>query len=171
MRTDIAFDKLCDIAPIISDIVDKAVEDPELIGNLKKVKDAKKKSDYLRYFAPVLKVCKHEVFEILAIVGDKTVEEIEAQDLKETLSQAYKLLTDKEFTSFFSSSVENAEANTASEESSTTCENTAEEVEIPISLETVVKDVELPKVTYDTETAETAETIVYAPHVSTSRIV
>lgn len=131
MKTDIAFDKLCDVAPIIGDIVDKAAETPELFVTLKKLQNAEKRSDYFRYLPPVLKICKKEVFELLAVLNDKTAEEIAEQDLKETFAQAYKLLTDKEFSSFFSSSLENVEENTeAAEELSATSENTAEEEEV-----------------------------------------
>lgn len=101
MRTDIAIDKLCDICPIIADISDKAKNDIELRGILVSGQTAGKAA-ILRLIPKLKAKCEQELYEILAILYDKTVDEIKAQSAIDTLKQVMSLAEDKDFISFFS---------------------------------------------------------------------
>lgn len=141
MRTDLAFDKICDITPIVCDIVDKTKTDEELrkvlFEGLKQPNATR--SAQFRYLAQVLKKCRDEAFEILAIIYDKTVEEVKAQDfIAETIPQVVELWNNKEVQKLFFSSTPNnqtvdvTEEEKAEEELSPTSESTAEETEQPV---------------------------------------
>lgn len=141
MRTDLAFDKICDIMPIICDIVDKAKSDEEL----KKVlfEGLKEKNTtrtaQIRYLVQILKKCRDEAFAILAIIYDKTVEEVKEQDfITVTIPQVVELWNNPEVQKlFFSSSKTPTEDMTAEERvvdvSSPTSESTVEETEQPVA--------------------------------------
>lgn len=124
MRTDIAIDKLCDIAPYVADIVDKMGEDEELKTSLIKLQKASKKSDYLRYFPKVIKKCDSEVYNILAIMYSKSVEEVKAQNfMTETIPQILELYKNEAFRTFFTSSTASGEQTEAAEELSVGLDN------------------------------------------------
>lgn len=141
MRTDIAFDKICDITPIVCDIVDKANSDEELrkvlFEGLKQPNATR--SAQLRYLAQVLKKCRDEAFEILAIIYDKTVEEVKEQDfITVTIPQVVEIWNNPEVQRlFFSSSKTPTEDMTeegkVEEESSPISENIAAETEQPVA--------------------------------------
>lgn len=105
MKTGIAIDKLVNIAPIIADMRPKLQKDE----NFKKFMDTYKNNDgkadnvdfILRVLPVFLKDYKKEVFELLAIICDKTVEEVEEQSFGTTVKVVKELLADDDFKSFF----------------------------------------------------------------------
>lgn len=130
MRTDIAIDKLCDIAPYVADIMDKMKEDDELRSNLLKFRSLNKTSDYLRYFPQVIKKCNTEIYNILAVVYEKTVEQVREQNfVTETIPQITELFKNEDLRTFFSSLMSSNDKEKVTEDSSTTYENTAEQVQ------------------------------------------
>ena len=129
MKTSVAFDKLCDSLPIIKNIVDKAKANPEILEQLKTAADAKNKLDYLVAVPPILKSCKDEVFAMLAVWNDMSVEMIAEQPISATIKQVMGIFADGDVMSFFSFAQGNAQESTDTDESSTTSETTEENSE------------------------------------------
>ena len=129
MRTDVAFDKLCDSLPIIKRIVDKAKADPAILAQLKAAADAKSKLDYLVVIPPILKSCKDEVFAMLAVWEEMSVEDIAAQAISTTMKQVMDIFANKDVMDFLSPAQESAQENTATEEHLTSSETTKENSE------------------------------------------
>jgi hypothetical protein len=105
MKTSIAIDKLINIAPIIADIRPKLQKDKkfkEFIENYKNGEDKTDNVDFVLKLLPVfLKDYKKEVYELLAIICDKSVEEVEEQSFGQTVKTIKELLADDDFKSFF----------------------------------------------------------------------
>ena len=112
MRTDIAFDKLVKIIPIIAELRPKLKGDEKLKAFFdsyrKKQGDDGEENvpdnlDFVMSMIPFLfGDYKEYVFEILAIVGDKTAEEVKAQPFTETLAQIKEIIANKDLVNFFS---------------------------------------------------------------------
>ena len=126
MRTDVAFDKLCDTLPIIKGIVDKAKADPEKLAQLKAASAAKSKLEYLVVLPPMLKSFKDEIFAMLAVWNEMKVEDIAAQEISTTIKQVIDIFGNKDIMDFLSPAQETARENTAAEEFSNTSEITEE---------------------------------------------
>ena len=141
MRTELAFDKICDITPIICDIVDKTKTDEELKQILTEGLKQKEntRTAQIRYLVKILKKCRDEAFEILAIVYNKTVEEVKEQDfVTVTMPQVVELWNNPSVQKlFFSSSKtpteEQTDAVQVEEGLSPTSESTAAETEQPVA--------------------------------------
>ena len=119
MRTDLAFDKICDIIPIVCDIADKADKDKELhdllIGGLKSKNVTR--GMQLRFLVQVIKKCRDEAFEILAIIYDKSVDEVKEQDFfGVTIPQVVKLWNSDEVKELFLLFTKNKSADLTEEE-------------------------------------------------------
>ena len=108
LSTDKALDVLCEITPYIANITaDKALLDTlgEKLGGGKSMAEiavfgAKKVSA----LAPiVLKDHKQDVFGVLSVINEKTVEEIGKQNILETMNQIREAVQDEELVSFFRS--------------------------------------------------------------------
>lgn len=110
LSTDRATDVLCELTPYIANIV----SDEELLEELKKAVDRKdivNKAQWLAVGAEkitkilpiLLKKRKEDVFGILAVMNEKTVEEIAKQNILITLKQARTAFKDKELIDFFKS--------------------------------------------------------------------
>ena len=110
LSTDRATDVLCELTPYIANIV----SDEELLEELKKAVDRKdivNKAQLLAVGAEkitkilpiLLKKRKEDVFGILAVMNEKTVEEIAKQNILITLKQARTAFKDKELIDFFKS--------------------------------------------------------------------
>lgn len=110
LSTDRATDVLCELTPYIANIV----SDEELLEELKKTVDRKdivNKAQWLAVGAEkitkilpiLLKKRKEDVFGILAVMNEKTVEEIAKQNILVTLKQARTAFKDKELIDFFKS--------------------------------------------------------------------
>ena len=116
LSTDKATDVLCSLTPYIANIV----SDEELFNELKKtidLKDVENKAQYLAVGAEkitkilpiVLKKRKNDVFGILAIMNEKSAEEIANQNILVTLNQAKTIFKDKELIDFFKSCTDTEE--------------------------------------------------------------
>lgn len=110
LSTDRATDVLCELTPYIANIV----SDEELLEELKKAVDRKdivNKAQWLAVGAEkitkilpiLLKKRKEDVFGILAVMNEKTVEEVAKQNILVTLKQARTAFKDKELIDFFKS--------------------------------------------------------------------
>lgn len=116
LSTDRATDVLCELTPYIANIV----SDEELLEELKKAVDRKdivNKAQWLAVGAEkitkilpiLLKKRKEDVFGILAVMNEKTVEEIAKQNILVTLKQAKTAFKDKELIDFFKSCMDTEE--------------------------------------------------------------
>ena len=112
MTTDRAMDVLCEITPYIASIV----SDEELLAELRNAIDPKavktkaelmvKGVEKVTKLVPiVLKKRKHDVFGILAVLNEKTAEEIGKQNIIATMVQVREAVKDKELMDFFKSCV------------------------------------------------------------------
>lgn len=109
MKTGIAIDKLINIAPIIADLRPKLKDDETFKNFISKYaenrengKDGIDNFDFVLRVLPVfIKNYKAELYEILAILCDKSVNEVEEQSFGETIKLIKELLADDDFKSFF----------------------------------------------------------------------
>lgn len=102
MRTDVAIDKLADIAPYVADLADIIREDEELKKKIIEFKDNNKKTDYIRFVPYIIKKCNKEIYSIISVIYEKPIDEIKKQDfVKETIPQIKKLWNNEDFRSFF----------------------------------------------------------------------
>lgn len=114
MRTDIAIDKLCNVAPVIADMTEKLSKDEEFKAFMLNYKAEQSNRVFLFKVIPLLlKNYREDIFEILAVWSDKPVEAIKAQPFAETVNEIKTIWADEDFRSFFSSS--SVSANTAAE--------------------------------------------------------
>ena len=116
LSTDRATDVLCELTPYIANIV----SDEELLEELKKAVDRKdivNKAQWLAVGAEkitkiipiLLKKRKEDVFGILAVMNEKSVEQIAKQNILVTLKQAKTAFKDKELIDFFKSCMDTEE--------------------------------------------------------------
>ena len=116
LSTDRATDVLCELTPYIANIV----SDEELLEELKKAVDRKdivNKAQWLAVGAEkitkiipiLLKKRKEDVFGILAVMNEKTIEQIAKQNILVTLKQAKTAFKDKELIDFFKSCMDTEE--------------------------------------------------------------
>ena len=116
LTTDRAADVLCELTPYVANIV----SDEDLLTELKKAVDAKDIQNKAQYLAigaekitkilPILlKKRKNDVFGVLAVMNEKTVDEIAKQNIIVTLKQAKTAFKDKELIDFFKSCMDTDE--------------------------------------------------------------
>lgn len=106
MRTDVAIDKLIDIAPVIYAVKEKLSNDDKFAVFMRdfKANGGGDNIDFTLKFIPhLLKVCKEEVYQILAIINDVSEDELKAQSIIKTINQIKDLIKDEDIRSFFSS--------------------------------------------------------------------
>lgn len=112
MTTDRAMDVLCEITPFIANIT----VDEELLAELRNAIDPKavktkaelmvKGVEKITKLVPiVLKKRKTDVFGILAVLNEKTAEEIGKQNIIATMAQVREVVKDKDLMDFFKSCV------------------------------------------------------------------
>lgn len=104
MRTDDAIDKLCDIAPIIADISEKAQKDQEFkdfLANYNKSRD--NRMFVLRVLPVLVKNYKEDMYGILSIWTEKPIEEIKKQSIGVTIKELKAIFEDEDIRAFFSS--------------------------------------------------------------------
>lgn len=112
MTTDRAMDVLCEITPCIANIT----ADEELLAELRNAIDPKavktkaelmvKGVEKITKLVPiVLKKRKTDVFGILAVLNEKTAEEIGKQNIIATMAQVREVVKDKDLMDFFKSCV------------------------------------------------------------------
>lgn len=104
MRTEDAIDKLCDIAPIIADIGDKAKNDQEFKDFMAGYSKAKDNRTFVLRVLPVLvKNYKEDMYSILSIWTEKSIDEIKEQSLGVTIKELKAIFEDEDIRAFFSS--------------------------------------------------------------------
>lgn len=104
MRTDVAIDKLCNIAPVLAELSEKLANDAEFKSFMSE-KGERTNRDFLFKVVPhLLKNYREEAFSILAVWNDMTVDEIKEQPFGKTVTEIKAIFTDDDFRSFFSSS-------------------------------------------------------------------
>lgn len=104
MRTDVAIDKLCNIAPVIADLSEKLANDAEFKAFMAGKKAMTNREFIFKMIPHLLKNYREEAFNILAVWNDKTVDKIKEQPFGETIAEVKSIFNDKDFRSFFSSS-------------------------------------------------------------------
>lgn len=120
MRTDVAIEKLCNVAPVVADLSEKLSKDTEFKNvflSMLEVKDGvfslKKdisRAVFVAKLLPLLlKNYAAEAYEILSVWNEKSVEEIKAQPFAVTVRQVKSLFEDEDIRSFFTSSTANEE--------------------------------------------------------------
>ena len=110
MRTDVAIEKLCNVAPVVADLAEKLSKDTEFKSFILAAKETSNNTVFLLKVLPLLlKNYTVEAYEILSIWNEKSVEEIKAQPFAETVRQIKALFADEDIRSFFTSSTANEE--------------------------------------------------------------
>lgn len=109
LTTDECADVLCELTPYIVNIV----SDKEIMDAVGKAVDKKTITQVgimllgaqkITAVIPLLlKTHRTDIYSILSIVGEKSVEEVAAQNIMATMWQMKELLNDKELVSFFRS--------------------------------------------------------------------
>ena len=112
MRTDVAIEKLCNVAPVVADLAEKLSKDTEFKSLVLSTKENVNNTVFLLKVLPLLlKNYAAEAYEILSIWNEKSVDEIKAQPFAETVKQIKALFADEDIRSFFTSSPANAETS------------------------------------------------------------
>ncbi len=114
LSTDKALDVLCELTPHIASII----EDEQIVSGMNAImpekREEKEEPNYLTTgiqmfggiakLAPVLlKTHRDNVYGILSALNEKTVEEIAAQSVKDTICQLREVFQDNELLNFFKS--------------------------------------------------------------------
>lgn len=114
ISTDKALDLLCELTlplttiatdkELIEAIYKRTVVAKETTQSEKNIIGTMQVAKNLKVIIPkLLKTHKNEVYEVLAIINEKDVEEIKKQSLIETIKEVKELLQDEELKSFFTS--------------------------------------------------------------------
>lgn len=116
LSTDRALDALCELAPYVSNIA----SDKDITGKLGEMVDLKEMNVWggiavlagrAGELAPaLLKTHRPDVYGILSVMNERTVKEIAAQKLIDTMRQVKELFQDEEFMGFFKSSAQEAQS-------------------------------------------------------------
>ena len=105
MTTDVAIEKLCALAPIIADAAQRLTKDKEFSAFMQKYNKQRSNKIFALNILPILlKNYREEIYKILAIWSDKTVDEVKAQNISTTISEVKALINDEDVRAFFSSS-------------------------------------------------------------------
>lgn len=110
ISTDNAMDVLCELTPYVTNIV----TDEDLVGELKKAIDFKEANTMAEKMALtagkitkiipiILKNRKNDVFGIVGVLNNKTIEEVAKQNIIVTMKQIRDIAKDKELLDFFKS--------------------------------------------------------------------
>lgn len=113
MRTDVAVEKLCNVAPVLADLTEKLSNDADFKAFMNGKGEKTNRNFIFNVVPHLLKNYRDEAFEILAVWNDKTVDDVKAQPLGTTIAEIKAIFSDEDFRSFFSSS--NASGSVAEE--------------------------------------------------------
>lgn len=106
MKTDIALDKLCELVPIIGQLRPKLKSDTEfkrIVLQLTSEEEGGDKMSFALNLAPILlKKYRSEIYEIMSILTDKSVEDIKEQSVVTTIGELKNILADEDIKTFFS---------------------------------------------------------------------
>lgn len=102
MKTEVAIDKLCNIAPVLAELTEKLSRD-EKFKTFMGEKGARSNREFLFKFLPyVFKNYGDDVYSLLALWNEKDVEEVKEQSFSKTIAEVKEILNDEDFRSFFS---------------------------------------------------------------------
>ena len=115
--TEKATDVLCELAPYVTNIL----SDVELLAELKSALDVKDSTTVAERFAMVgnkiakiipivLRGRKEDIFGIIGVLNEKSVEQIKAQNIIVTMKQIRDISKDKELLDFFKSCTDTEES-------------------------------------------------------------
>lgn len=110
ISTDNAMDVLCELTPYVTNIV----TDEDLVGELKKAIDFKEANTMAEKMALtaekitkiipiILKNRKNDMFGIVGVLNEKTIDEVAKQNIIVTMKQIRDIAKDKELLDFFKS--------------------------------------------------------------------
>ena len=102
MRTDVAIDKLCNIAPVISTLSESLSHDDEFKSAMQGEKS--NKTIIFKVIPLLFKKYREEIYEILSVWMEKPIEVIKEQPLSVTVNEIKSIWADEDFRDFFSSS-------------------------------------------------------------------
>lgn len=102
MKTDIAIDKLCNIAPVISSLSESLAHDEDYKTFMQGEKS--NRTILFKILPLILKKYRTEVYEILSVWTEKPIEAIKEQPLSVTVNEIKAIWADEDFRGFFSSS-------------------------------------------------------------------
>lgn len=109
MKTDIALDKLCEIVPIIGQLRPKLKADTELKETFLKIREESETTDNVSFVLNLVPFLlgkyRNEMYDILSILTDKTVEEIKEQSVFVTIGELKEIFADEDIKRFFSSAL------------------------------------------------------------------
>lgn len=104
MRTDVAIDKLCNIAPVLAELSEKLANDAEFKSFMREKGERTNREFLFKVVPHLIKNYREEAFEILAIWNDKMIDTIKSQPFGKTIAEIKAIFSDDDFRSFFSSS-------------------------------------------------------------------
>ena len=115
--TEKATDVLCELTPYVTNIL----SDVELLAELKSALDVKDSTTVAERFAMVgnkiakiipiiLRGRKEDIFGIIGVLNEKSVEQIKAQNIIVTMKQIRDISKDKELLDFFKSCTDTEES-------------------------------------------------------------
>lgn len=119
LSTDRALDVMCELTPYVSSII----EDDEILAALNNVMPApsdggdadRSRLDGIKMIGGMVKITplllkthRPDVYGILSVVYEKTVDEISAQPITDTIQQVRGVFQDSDLLSFFKSSAQQA---------------------------------------------------------------
>lgn len=115
--TEKATDVLCELTPYVTNIL----SDVELLAELKSALDVKESTTVAERFAMVghkiakiipiiLRGRKEDIFGIIGVLNEKSVEQIKAQNIIVTMNQIRDISKDKELLDFFKSCTDTEES-------------------------------------------------------------
>lgn len=115
--TEKATDVLCELTPYVTNIL----SDVELLAELKSALDVKESTTVAERFAMVgnkiakiipiiLRGRKEDIFGIIGVLNEKSVEQIKAQNIIVTMKQIRDISKDKELLDFFKSCTDTEES-------------------------------------------------------------
>ena len=103
MRTDLGIKKLASLTPIVGKFANTLKNDNELKEALFAIKESKENNVVVacNLFPVLVEKCENDVYSLLAIIFDKTVEEIKEQDFFVTIQMIADVLANEHLKSFF----------------------------------------------------------------------
>lgn len=103
MRTDLGIKKIASLTPIVGKLANTIRNDEEFKNLLLSVKESKENNVVIacNLFPVLVEKCENEFYSLLAIIFDKTVEEIKEQDFFVTVQMIADVIANEHLKSFF----------------------------------------------------------------------
>ena len=105
MRTDLGLKKLANMAPVIGSISSKlrGNEKMKKFISEKKLESADNTTVFFELLPVLFDICEDDIYKLISVAYDKSVDEVKSQELSETFEQGYCLVNDMGFSRFFKS--------------------------------------------------------------------